>query len=247
MNVFLFTRLLMAKIQFIIILIITCVLLITGSCERIDNQSYDEILFTPGLSYETLKDIDGNVYKTIQIGTQIWMAENLKVSNYSDGTPITLLSEPSQWKESLTGAYCKNSDVYGFFYNYYAAVDKKNICPAGWHLPDNSDWTKLGIFLGGESVAGDKLKESGIVHWGNHNTRATNESGFTALPGGLRDHLGSIYSLGNSEGGAGYWWSATETDAVYAWHYSLGGEASYVFKSPFSVKNSGFSIRCIKD
>jgi uncharacterized protein (TIGR02145 family) len=154
--------------------------------ETIFTTSYElnaGIIFNPNITYGTMTDIDGNVYKTVTIGTQIWMAENLKVTQYNDGTPIS----------SNFGEYCSydNNDSYvnnyGRLYDRFAVMSSK-LSPTGWHIPSNSEWTTLINYLGGESVAGCKLKESGRRHWINNViTNESNESGFTALPGGFTD------------------------------------------------------------
>ena len=239
---------LLSQAKLLSLLLLT--LSLSEGCNKNDEQFYDEIMFNSKLEYSSVIDIDGNTYRTIQIGTQVWMAENLRTTRYSDGLSIPLIQDSKQWEFLYSEGYCtyeKAYEVYGFLYNYYAAVSENNICPAGWHLPDNSDWTALERYLGGEKIAGKKLKEVGPVHWGYFNTLSTNESGFTALPGGLRDRMGSIYSYGNSDGGAGYWWSATEQDSMTSWSYSLGGEIIQLLKTPFTLKRDGYSIRCIKD
>jgi uncharacterized protein (TIGR02145 family) len=178
------------------------------------------------------------------------MAENLKVSHYDDGAVISLVNSSVQWKSLSSEAYSlyeKGYEVYGYLYNYYAAINDHKICPTGWRLPDNSDWSVLANFLGGEQIAGDKLKEAGPVHWGYYNTLSTNQSGFTALPGGLRDHFGDVYSTGNSEGGSSYWWSANVNDSTSAWSYSLGSEVSMLLSTGRALKRNGFNIRCVKD
>lgn len=232
------------------ILLLTFPLAIFFSCNKHDEQPYDEIRFNSKLDYGSVTDIDGNTYKTIKIGNQIWLAENLRVTQYSDGTPITLVQDPKKWESLYSEGYCdyeKTYEVYGRLYNYYAAASERNICPSGWHLPDNSDWLGLATYLGGMEIAGMKLKETGPVHWGYYNTLSTNESGFTALPGGLRDHRGSMYSMGNSQGGAGDWWSSTANDSTTVWINSLGGEGIYLLSTPYALKRDGHSVRCIKD
>jgi uncharacterized protein (TIGR02145 family) len=237
-------------------------IVIAVGCNKNDEQSYDEIRFNSKLDYGSVTDIDGNTYRTIQIGSQVWMAENLKVARYSDATAIPLVQDSKQWISLQNDGYCKyekgfdinghlfiyeyNYEVYGYIYNYYAAVSVHNVCPAGWHLPDNSDWRTIGIYLGGEEIAGKKLKEAGPVHWGYYNTLSTNESGFTALPGGLRDYLGIIESMGDSRGGSGFWWSATVNDPTSAWSYNLGSEVNTLMSFPIR-KREGQNVRCVKD
>ncbi len=191
-------------------------------------------------------DIEGNKYKTVQIGSQIWMAENLKTTTYNDGELIPNVTGFGDWNALSSGGYAwydndeaTNKNLYGALYNGYA-VDTGKLAPEGWHIPTNEEWQILADYLGGNSVAGGKLKEKGITHWDSPNTDATNEVGFRALPGGFRD--GGFIGLGvNAQ-----WWTSTETSATeaeYRWvafdHGTLAG-LSY-------SKNNGFSIRCVKD
>jgi uncharacterized protein (TIGR02145 family) len=145
---------------------------------------------TTDVETNTVTDIDGNIYHTVTIGTQVWMVENLKTTKYRNGDPIPNVTG-NAWAALTTGAYCwYNNDAatykatYGALYNWYAVADSRNIAPTGWHVPTDAEWTTLTTFLGGESVAGGKLKETGTNHWTSPNTGATNETGFTALPGG---------------------------------------------------------------
>jgi uncharacterized protein (TIGR02145 family) len=193
----------------------------------------------------TITDMDGNTYNVIRIGTQLWMKENLKTTKYKDGTNIPLVTEASIWVNLTTPAYCwyNNNEftfkeTYGALYNGYT-VNTSKLCPIGWHVPNwETDIVTLVDFLGGSVLAAGKLKESGTSHWLSPNTGATNESGFTALPGGSR---GSDYAdIGNS----GVWWLSSPDGYFfqllsynnYFCHGNLG-----------SAKGPGFSIRCIKD
>jgi len=202
------------------------------------------IIFNPNLTYSTVTDIDGNVYKTIQIGAQIWMAENLKTTKYRNGDPISNVTVDAAWTALDTGAYCwYNNDAitykatYGAIYNWYTVNDSRNIAPTGWHVPSHAEWTVLTTYLGGESVAGGMLAETGISHWSSPNLNATNSSGFTALPSGLRGNNGSFYDVGG-------WWSSTEFTWSDAWYRYLGGR--YIYKDGTN-KGDGLSVRCIKD
>ena len=195
----------------------------------------------------TVTDIDGNVYKTVKIGNQWWMAENLKVTKYKDGSAIPNVTKGTLWNGLTTGAYCnydnKESNVatYGRLYNWYA-INTGNLCPTGWHVPTDAEWTTLIDYLGGTSVAGGKLKETGTTHWNSPNTGATNETGFTALPGGYRGINGAFFSIGYY----GYWCSATESNANYAWYRYMDYNYSLVYRS-ISNKQYGFSVRCLRD
>jgi uncharacterized protein (TIGR02145 family) len=205
-------------------------------------------LFNPSLTYGTMSDNDGNTYKTILIGTQTWMAENLKTSKYRNGDPIPTNLTDAAWSVATTGAYAiynndaANNTTYGKLYNWYAVVDSRNLCPTGWHVPSDGEWTILEDFLlGGSSVAGGKLKSTSSL-WNTPNTGATNESGFSGLPGGGRDNGGGTYYR---IGSYGYWWSSTGPSAD-AWlrslNYNNGDSRRFDTNKQF-----GFSVRCLKD
>lgn len=196
----------------------------------------------------TVTDYDGNVYNTVTIGTQVWMAENLKVTHYRNGVDIPNVTSPTQWDSLITGAYCNyNNDTsisstYGKLYNWYTVIDNQNIAPTGWHVPSNADWSILIEFLGGDSVAGDKLKEIGTIHWQSPNAGATNETGFTALPSGARNIFGTFQSLGSG----GYWWSSTALSPGNAYYQRI----DYVYSDIYEMTNRaehGFSVRCLRD
>jgi uncharacterized protein (TIGR02145 family) len=204
--------------------------------------------FTTLATSGTVTDIDGNVYHFITIGTQTWMVESLKTTRYRDGTSIPNVTDVSQWSNLQTGAYCdynntsSNSITYGRLYNWYAFSNSRNIAPAGWHIPTDAEWTTLTDYLGGESVAGGKLKESGTTHWSSPNTSATNESGFTALPGGFRDVNGTFYNIGSHD----YWWSASEYSSTTVWYRNVYYDNSIAYRRSYS-KSAGFSVRCLRD
>ncbi|MFO7575738.1 MAG: fibrobacter succinogenes major paralogous domain-containing protein [Bacteroidales bacterium] len=200
--------------------------------------------FNSALTYGTVTDIDGNNYKTIEIGTQVWMAENLKTETFSDGTAIDLVTDATGWSNLTTPGfawYGNNSDVYGALYNWHT-VNTGKLCPNGWHVPGDGEWSILIEFLGGEAIAGNKLKEAGIAHWLSPNPVTANESGFTALPGGFRNSNGTYSNVRRY----GYWWSSTERSASDAWARSVYYGYSNADRSSGSIK-SGFSVRCIKD
>jgi uncharacterized protein (TIGR02145 family) len=199
----------------------------------------------------TVTDVDGNTYSTVKICDQIWMAENLRTTKYNDGTSIPLVTSYSEWSNLGTPGYCwyGNSEVmfkipYGALYNWYA-VNTGMLCPAGWHIPNNAEWTVLTDCLGGASIAGGKLKEAGTEHWSSPNTGATNETGFTALPGAGRDEEGWFDYL-TLIGITGYWWSSTEESSMYAIYRSMSYGSSIVSSGDYS-KKGGFSVRCVKD
>jgi uncharacterized protein (TIGR02145 family) len=196
----------------------------------------------------TVTDIDGNVYHTINIGNQIWMVENLKTTRYRDGTSIPNKTDASSWSSGTTGAYCDfsnnpiNSKTYGLLYNWYAVNSSHNIAPTGWHVPTDAEWTMLINYLGGGSIAGGKLKEVGTALWSSPNTGASNEWGFSALPGGCRSSNGTFSLIGNE----GNWWSASQISATNAWGRYMSYDYSFVGRNN-STKSYGFSVRCVKD
>jgi uncharacterized protein (TIGR02145 family) len=213
---------------------------------------FSPIIFNPALTYETISDIDGNTYKTIQIGTQTWMAENLKTTKFNDGTSIPLAAEDQYWAALSSPGYCwYNNETnytkdYGGLYNLYA-VKTGNLCPVGWHVPSENEWTILADFLGGMDQANPKIRETGITHWQSLSSNATNVSGFTALPGGCRFYSGQFSGFGISI----YLWSSTEYNQShwsFEWDYmnNQDGE-SYGFGTGTGGLNDGKSVRCLKD
>jgi uncharacterized protein (TIGR02145 family) len=205
-------------------------------------------VFNPNLSYGSMTDQEGNVYKTIVIGTQEWMAENLKTSIYRNGNAIANITDSAQWSGLITGAWASyNNDSqydcpYGKLYNWYAVADYRNVCPTGWHVPTDGELTTLIDYLGGELVAGGKMKSTGTQYWNAPNTDATNESGFSGLPGGARFVYGDFYNVGIYC----VLWSSSEGDAYSAWDFSLtydsGSKGQYG-----DDKRAGFSVRCLRD
>jgi uncharacterized protein (TIGR02145 family) len=198
----------------------------------------------------TVKDDDGNSYTTVTIGTQVWMKENLKTTKYNDGTSIPLVTDATAWTNLSTPGYCwYNNDAanykapYGALYNWYT-VNTGNLCPTGWHVPTDAEWTTLTDYLGGTSVAGGKLKEEGTVNWNSPNTGATNESGFTALPGSGRSYVDGIFDY---IGDYGYWWSSTVSSTSYAWVRELSYDLTDIISGGRGHINYGFSVRCIKN
>ena len=193
-------------------------------------------------------DNDFNGYDTVHIGTQVWMKQNLKTSKYNNGTTIPNITDNAIWTGLSTGgrAYYNNdsvanADTYGALYNWYA-VNTGNLCPFGWHVPTDNEWTALVNYLGGTSIAGGKLKEAGLTHWNSPNTGATNSSGFTALPGGYRLTSGTY----NFKGVLGYWWTSTESSILDAYRWKMNFDDSSIGKTA-STKQFGFSVRCIKN
>ena len=208
-----------------------------------------------------VKDYDGNLYGTVKIGDQIWMTENLKVTHYPNGDPIPFITNNTNWgnlsDNNTDDAYCfYNNDVnsdYGALYTYAAAigdnwerdnVDNQGVCPDGWHLPTDAEWQELIDTLGGNSVAAGKLKETGTSHWTDPNIGASNESGFTALPGGWRDEY---QGTSNNAGDLGIWWSAMGAGFNTVAYYRRLDYYSTTVVRNYGVKSYGFSVRCLKD
>ena len=211
-------------------------------------------------SSDTVTDIDGNTYPTVVIGTQEWMAEDLRVTHYPNGDAIPHITVNTTWgnlaNNNTDDAYSfYNNDSttdYGALYTYAAAIAddwtrdnnaNQGVCPNGWHLPTDSEWTTLTNYLGGTSVAGGKMKEIGTTHWNAPNTGATNSSGFTALPSGSRgSNSGSFLSIGNYGG----WWSGTEPSSSRAYSCNLSYHNASA-RHPSNNKSYGFCVRCIRD
>ena len=202
---------------------------------------------------EKITDVDGNLYNTVYIGTQHWMAENLKTTKYNDGSPIINVKDNDQWYHLTTGAWAyynndeTNDAKYGKLYNWYTVNlttnGNKNVCPTGWHIPVKAEWDVLISFLGGLGKSAGKMKTADTTNWINPNTDASNSSLFSALPGGFRDVNGSFNFMRKSA----TWWSSTgvEMDSLSA--YTLGVNYGYGSDVCLCYKKYGFSIRCIKD
>ena len=236
--------------------IIGLALAVLYSCSKDDkgpgNQTNGKTkaVFNSTVTYGTMTDQDGNTYKTITIGTQTWMAENLRTTKYRTGEAIPLVTDSTAWKNSTTGAYCnfnntKNIDTiatFGRLYNGYTISDNRNIAPKGWHVPTDEEWSTLITFVGGDTVAGSLLKEADTTHWQNPNRGTTNQSGFTALPAGYRNTDGTYFSMGfYSE-----WWSSSENNAADTKLRSMVYFSNDI-GTGYVEKSYGFSVRCIKD
>jgi uncharacterized protein (TIGR02145 family) len=205
------------------------------------------------LEYGTMTDQEGNVYKTIQLGGQEWMAENLKTSTYRNGDAIVTDLSNAEWAGASAGAWtfynqeAANSCPFGKLYNWYAAVDERMLCPEGWHLPTTEEWSVLIDLLGGSNQSGGAMKtvgsiEGGTGFWYAPNVGATNSSGFSGLPGGYRTANGNFAEMGYNA----YWWTATEVGTSLAWYRGLIEENAYT-TGVYISKRSGFSIRCVQD
>ncbi|MBN1598550.1 MAG: fibrobacter succinogenes major paralogous domain-containing protein [Bacteroidales bacterium] len=198
---------------------------------------------------QTVTDADGNIYDLVFIDAQVWMAENLKTTKFRDGTDIPLVEESDPWIALSAPGYCwygndeaTNGDTYGALYNWYAVADPKGLCPAGFHVPTDDDWTTLITFAGGDALAGGKLKEQGTTHWTDPNTGATDDYDFTALPAGRRSDEGYFWYIGTNA----RWWSSTQYDDTYAWSRGVAHDNTSVDRD-FKTKTYGMSIRCVKD
>jgi uncharacterized protein (TIGR02145 family) len=217
----------------------------------------------PDLTYGTMTDQEGNVYKTIIIGTQEWMAENLNTSIYRNGDAISTNLGNPQWISTVSGAWAYyNDDVsnacpYGKLYNWASVLDSRNICPAGWHVPSDGEWSTVinvldPIANGGvnsPNVVGIAMKSSGSLQGGNgywnisgSNITGENSCGFSGLPGGYRGNDGNYYFLDYH----GYWWSSTSYSNDSAWFRSLSHNLNNVDRSNIDV-HVGFSVRCLRD
>ena len=195
----------------------------------------------------SVTDIVGNTYATIRIGYQEWMAENLRVTEYSDGATIDQITDDLIWQGLSSGAWCwsaNNSALdipYGKLYNWFA-VSSSKLCPDGWKVPNNADWTTLFEYLGGLNGAGAAMKEVGEDHWNSPNNHATNESGFTALPGTNRSAQGGFIPIGEY----GCWWSRDDVVATnLSWYYQINNIHGNVLEQG-ADKRRGHSVRCIK-
>ena len=202
----------------------------------------------------TVKDIDGNVYNVVTIGTQVWMTENLKTTRYNDGTEIPLVTEQAAWYHLNAPGYCwynndehANRDVYGALYNWYA-LNTGKLCPPGWHVPSDEEWAVLTAYLGGKAIAGGKMKTAGTRHWSGPNAGATNASGFTGLPAGFRGQRGFVPGgeSGFIPGSITIFWSSTAFDAGTAWTRYLQSDTIVAGRNDGGMYH-GFSIRCLKD
>jgi uncharacterized protein (TIGR02145 family) len=203
---------------------------------------------TVTFNFITCTDGDNNNYQVVVIGTQIWMAENLKTTKYKDSTPVPLVEDAASWAVLNAPGYCwynndaaANKSVYGALY-HWLTINTGNLCPSGWHIPSDVEWTTLTNFLGGEAVSAGKLKETGTTHWQGPNTGATNEFGFTALPGGNRGIDGTFSNIGSN----GYWDSATEYNSSNRYGRAMNYNTLDLVRGPYG-KRRGLSVRCLKD
>ena len=188
-------------------------------------------------------------YSTIAIGNQTWTDKNLDVSKYRNGDNIPECTNPSQWGNLTTGAWCYYSNsatagaIYGKLYNWYAVNDSRGLAPIGYHIPSDAEWNILSNYLGGQTIAGGKLKETGNTNWAIPNTGATNSSGFTGLPGAYRDNTGLFFgSIGNT----GLWWGSTQNTPLTASYNILHKDNASLIQLSNSMRY-GCSVRCVRD
>ena len=193
-------------------------------------------------------DVDKNTYKTLKIGTQEWMSENLRTTKYSDGTPIPNVTDSAQWSNLSTGAWCHYDNVssqydatYGKLYNWYA-VNTNKLCPSGWHVPTETDWTVLIDYLASNGNKGTQGKALKSKSGWNSNGNGTDNYGWLGLPGGFRFGNGNFSEIGNY----GAWWSSKEASKDEAWGWALYYEDGAITKGPGS-KSFGNSVRCLRD
>lgn len=196
-----------------------------------------------------VEDIDGNNYKTVRIGSQTWMAENLRSTKCNNGEVIPLIIDYKQWWSLETPAYCwynndkqKYGDPYGALYNFYAVTGDCNICPAGWHVPSLEEWDELIQYLGGDGIAGGKMKTTGLSLWLAPNSGASNSSGFSAVPAGRR-----YWELFINLGAEASFWSTTINSDEFSYVKTLFYHEQTVNPMGKLAKQAGLSVRCIKD
>jgi uncharacterized protein (TIGR02145 family) len=248
-----------------LLLSISCIILIFLACCRHDEEKTSgksTAQFNPNITYDTVRDIDGNIYKTLSIGNQTWMAENLRTTHYRNGDLIPNIKgdkDLNEWNNRTSGALCsyKNTTdldsiaTFGYLYNGYAIIDTRNIAPEGWHIPTETEWDSLETVIAageaitdiyGNAVAGGKMKEAGSVHWGYAN-HADNSSGFTALPGGFRQaYQGSFNHIGYQC----MLWSSTSNYTNSLMIREMSPDFFSISRSQI-VNNCGLSVRCIKN
>ncbi|MBN1184797.1 MAG: hypothetical protein JXB49_21100 [Bacteroidales bacterium] len=226
-----------------------------GTIAQPKNNGYYVRLFLDDKSVKSLISVDtkdkseNNIeeFNTITIGTQVWMKENLSSTHYSNGDPIKMISDKSEWKSINNGAYCwYNNDssfrnTYGAIYNWYVVNDPRNLCPTGWHIPSDDEWSVLIDYLGGLEVAGNKLVDAGS-HWMCPDQIAENNYGFSALPGGFRDKNGVFSYIGYT----GHWWSNSQDNDKSAWYYAISVHLKNMTRFN-NDKSAGKSVRCLKN
>jgi len=214
-----------------------------ASLQKFKNSIENETLVSND-KQEIVTDIDSKIHHTVKIGEQGWMVKNLNVSHYRNGDPIPQVQPDNEWSNLTTGAWCnykndaENGKTFGKLYNWFAVNDPRGLAPEGFHIPTDDEWPKEGS----NNEFGGKLKEAGTTHWASPNKGATNESGFTGLPGGFRHQVGFF----NAIKGTGNWWSATEGRMSGVWNRILSFDVSRIDRGTYDPR-CGFSVRCLKD
>ena len=228
------------------------ILALFSRCNNQNNTSTDTSQKVASISvpsnYDSITDASGNIYKTVTIGTQVWMAENLKTTKYHDSADIPLIEDAGTWKDLSTPAYCwYNNDeaahktTYGALYNWHAVKTDK-LCPIGWHVPNYDEWSVLIDYLGGEKIAGGKLKKMGLDLWKAPNKDASNEFGFAALPGGFRGYDAKFIFLGEYAS----FWSSSWYNTFSAKSTGMNYKFSKIHRFDYG-KDFGLSVRCLRN
>jgi uncharacterized protein (TIGR02145 family) len=248
-----------------ILLVVAVLVFAFNSCKKDDDSTANNpyngkttAQFNPDITYGTMTDQDGNVYKTVSIGMksgngggqQTWMAENLRTTKYNDGTDIPNVTDNAEWAALTSGAYSSYNNTldadsiasYGLLYNFFA-LDTKKLAPAGWHVPTEQEWLTMIAYSGGQSFGGGRMKETGTTHWAEPNYMGNNAYGFTALPSGMRYYLGDFTHFGKKA----VWWTADQVNSTNtAVSYSVGTDGASCYSNT-TVMNFGYSIRLVKD
>jgi len=228
------------RLHLLTLILVSFTMVVIHACKKDDDSDP---------ANQEIRDIDGNVYTAVTIGNQVWMAQNLKTTRFRDGSALAYPgSDLTGWKNNTTGAYAylfndeaSFRETYGALYNW-AAVNTGKLCPEGWHVPTESDWNLLFGFLGDSMVAGGKMKTSDTTLWLSPNTAASNSSGFSALPGGYRDHNGMDGLLKKNA----FFWTADNASTNNAWHHKLDYQSTQAYGGKRN-KRYGLSVRCLKD
>ena len=222
-----------------------------GEDENPANAGVSSAVFNESLSYGTMQDNEGISYKTIEIGNQVWMAENLRSTQFRNGETITEVTTNSEWVGLTSAAYSTYDNTTdldeqatnGMLYNWLVVSDSREIAPAGWRVPTEQDWINLANAIGGVNSAAGALKEAGVEHWASPNAGANNSTGFTAQPAGRREYTdGSFINAGFNA----FWWTSTAYNPDYSWYFQMNYDGANLLQANFH-KQYGFSIRLVKD